>query len=95
MIRDRGDWPDPRKPKAVLMQEIEARLEAVPGNALARSDLGVKICGDDLDQLLESGNDIARVLAGMEGAESVKVEQVAGLPALSVARIARRSIAMA
>ncbi|HQZ79152.1 MAG TPA: CusA/CzcA family heavy metal efflux RND transporter [Steroidobacteraceae bacterium] len=100
MMKDRRDWPDPRKSKATLVQEIEQRLEAVPGNALevsqpiqlrfnelisgVRSDLGVKIYGDDLAQLLETGNDIARVLTRMAGADGVKVEQVAGLPVLSV-----------
>ncbi len=100
MIKDRREWPDPRKSKATLVQEIEQRLEAVPGNALevsqpiqlrfnelisgVRSDLGVKIYGDDLAQLLETGNDIARVLTQIAGADGVKVEQVAGLPVLSV-----------
>lgn len=100
MVRDRAAWPDPDKPKAALLEEIEKRLEAVPGNALeisqpiqlrfnelisgVRSDLGVKIYGDDLDQLLASGTEVSRVLAKIEGAEGVRVEQVAGLPVLSV-----------
>jgi len=100
MLKDRRDWPDPDKTKAQLVSEIEERLEAVPGNAFeisqpielrfnelisgVRSDVGIKIYGDDLDQLLRSGNAIAKVLNGIEGAEGVKVEQVAGLPVLSV-----------
>lgn len=100
MLKERKDWPDPAKSKADLLKDIERRLEAVPGNAFeisqpiqlrfnelisgVRSDLGVKIYGDDLDQLLKSGNDIARVLNSLPGAEGVKVEQVAGLPVLSV-----------
>jgi len=100
MLKERRDWPDPEKTKAQLVREIEARLEAVPGNALeisqpiqlrfnelisgVRSDLGVKVFGDDLAQLRKLGNEIARVLNGIDGAEGVKVEQVAGLPVLSV-----------
>ena len=100
MLKDRKDWPDPDKSKAALVEEIEKRLEAVPGNAYeisqpiqlrfnelisgVRSDLGVKVYGDDLDQLLRSGDEIARVLNSIPGAEGVKVEQVAGLPVLSV-----------
>jgi len=100
MLKDRSDWPDPGKSKAELVKQIETRLEAVPGNAFeisqpiqlrfnelisgVRSDLGIKIYGDDLEQLLKSGSEIARVLQGMDGAEGVKVEQVAGLPVLSV-----------
>ena len=100
MLKERHDWPDPSKTKAELVRQIEEKLEAVPGNAFeisqpiqlrfnelisgVRSDLGVKVYGDDLDQLLQSGNAIAKVLSGIEGAEGVKVEQVAGLPVLSV-----------
>jgi heavy metal efflux system protein len=100
MLKDRRDWPDPEKTKAALAAEIEERLEAVPGNAFeisqpiqlrfnelisgVRSDLGVKVYGDDLDQLLDVGNRIAAVLNAVPGAQGVKVEQVAGLPVLSV-----------
>jgi cobalt-zinc-cadmium resistance protein CzcA len=49
-----------------------------------RSDLGVKIYGDDLNLLLANGNRIATVLNGVAGAEDVKVEQVAGLPMLTI-----------
>ena len=100
MLAERGDWPDPRKPKAELVAEIERRLRRLPGNAFeisqpielrfnelisgVRSDLGVKVYGDDLDRLLAAGNEIAAVLARIEGADDVKVEQVAGLPVLSI-----------
>jgi len=100
MLKDRKDWPDPRKSKAELSREIEQRLQAIPGNAFeisqpiqlrfnelisgVRSDLGIKVYGDDLDQLLRSGNAIAKVLSTIPGADGVKVEQVAGLPVLSV-----------
>ena len=82
------------------MAEIEEKLESLPGNAYeisqpiqlrfnelisgVRSELGIKIYGDDLEQLLSSGNEVARVLGAIPGAEGVKVEQVAGLPVLSV-----------
>jgi len=100
MLKDRKDWPDPGKAKADVVKDIEQRLEGIPGNAFeisqpiqlrfnelisgVRSDLGIKVYGDDLEQLLKTGNAIAKVLNGMPGAEGVKVEQVAGLPVLSV-----------
>jgi cobalt-zinc-cadmium resistance protein CzcA len=100
MLKDRQDWPNPDKSKAELAEDIEKRLESVPGNAFeisqpiqlrfnelisgVRSDLGIKVYGDDLDQLLKAGNAIAKVLNTIPGAEGVKVEQVAGLPVLSV-----------
>ena len=100
MLKDRSDWPDPDKSKAQLIDEIQERLESLPGNAYevsqpielrfnelisgVRSDLGIKVFGDDLDELLEAGNAIARVLNTIPGAETVNVEQVAGLPVLSI-----------
>lgn len=100
MLKEHNDWPDPSKTKAELALEIEKKLENIPGNAFeisqpiqlrfnelisgVRSDLGIKIYGDDLDQLLKSGNEIAAVLNKVTGAEGVKVEQIAGLPVLSV-----------
>ncbi len=100
MLKERKDWPDPSKTKAELALEIEKRLENIPGNAFeisqpiqlrfnelisgVRSDLGIKVYGDDLEQLLTTGNAIAKLLNTVPGAEGVKVEQVDGLPVLSV-----------
>lgn len=100
MLKPPEEWPNPDKSKAELLEDIQAKLAFLPGNAFeisqpiqlrfnelisgVRSDLGIKVFGDDLDQLLASGTEIASVLSGIEGAEGVKVEQVAGLPILSV-----------
>jgi cobalt-zinc-cadmium resistance protein CzcA len=100
MLKDTKEWPDPQKSKAQLVEAIEKRLEMLPGNAFeisqpiqlrfnelisgVRSDLGIKIYGDDLGQLLRSGNAIAKVLRSVPGADGVMVEQVAGLPVLSI-----------
>jgi cobalt-zinc-cadmium resistance protein CzcA len=100
MLKDPKTWPDPDKTREQLSAEIEEKLEALPGNAYeisqpiqlrfnelisgVRSDVGIKVFGDDLGQLLKSGNAIAAVLNSIPGAEGVKVEQVAGLPVLSV-----------
>jgi heavy metal efflux system protein len=100
MLKNTSDWPDPDKSKLELLEEVQKQLALVPGNAFeisqpiqlrfnelisgVRSDLGVKIFGDNLDQLLKSGTEIASVLNNIEGAEGVKVEQIAGLPILSI-----------
>ncbi len=100
MLKDKSDWPDPHKSKAQLLKDIEQKLETAPGNSYeisqpiqlrvnelisgVRSDLGIKIYGDDLNQLLISGNQIAAVLNGIKGADDVKVEQLDGLPMLSI-----------
>lgn len=103
MLKDKKDWPEPHRSKPEILEDIEAKLAQVPGNAYeisqpiqlrfnelisgVRSDLGIKIYGDELEQLLASGNQIAGVLNSIQGAESVKVEQVDGLPILSVEAI--------
>ena len=49
-----------------------------------RSDLAVKIYGDDLQKLLKSANEISNVIQKIKGASDVKVEQISGLPVLSI-----------
>ncbi|HEX7481343.1 MAG TPA: efflux RND transporter permease subunit [Polyangiales bacterium] len=62
-----------------------------------RSDVAVKIFGDDLEQLHRSGEQIARVLSRVHGAQDIKVEQTAGQSVVSVRvdrdRIARYGLA--
>jgi len=100
LLKDNGEWPNPDKLKADLVLEMEEALEDIPGNAYefsqpiqlrfnelisgVRSDLAVKIYGDDLDQLLESAQATANVMQKVQGASDVKVEQVTGLPVLSI-----------
>ncbi len=100
LLKDNDEWPNPDKLKADLVLEMEEALEDIPGNAYefsqpiqlrfnelisgVRSDLAVKIYGDDLDQLLESAQATANVMQKVEGAADVKVEQVTGLPVLSI-----------
>jgi len=100
MLKPRGEWPDTSKTKAEFIEELEEALQNAPGNNYeftqpiqmrfnelisgVRSDLAVKVYGDDLDQLLASAQDIASVVKQVEGAADVKVEQVTGLPVLSI-----------
>jgi len=100
IMKERGEWPDSRKPKAQLVAEIETAMLAIPGNkyeflqpiemrfneliAGVRSDLAVKVFGDDLDTLLEAGEAIETALKGVPGASDVGVEQITGLPVLSI-----------
>jgi cobalt-zinc-cadmium resistance protein CzcA len=85
-----------RVPTAVFSfsQPIELRVsELISG---VRSDVAIKVFGDDLDTLKGVAEDIGRVVARVEGSEDVKVEQVTGLPQLQIkpdrARIARYGI---
>jgi heavy metal efflux system protein len=100
MLKPRASWPDPDKSKEQLLADIEAAIAGVPGsnyevsqpiqlrfNELisgVRSDLGVKLYGDDPAVLLAQGRRIATVLGTVRGATDVKVEQIAGLPVLEI-----------
>ena len=100
MLKPRSEWPDPGKSKADVVAELTAAAEEVPGNNYeftqpiqmrfnelisgVRSDVGVKIFGDDMDVLRRSGDAVAKVLGTVAGADAVKVEQVTGLPMLTV-----------
>ena len=100
ILKPRSQWPNPDKTKDELVAEMAAAVEMLPGNKYeftqpiemrfnelisgVRADLGIKVFGDDLDQLLASANDVLEVVESMEGAADTRVEQVTGLPMLSV-----------
>ncbi|WP_175775952.1 efflux RND transporter permease subunit [Burkholderia anthina] len=100
MLKPADKWPDPSKPRDQLVREIEEALEALPGNAYefsqpiqlrfnelisgVRSDVAVKIFGDDMAVLNRTGEQIAAALQKVPGASEVKVEQTTGLPVLTV-----------
>jgi len=100
MVKPRDQWKDPNREKAELVEDLEKKLAEVSGNKYeitqpiemrfnelisgVRSDVAVKVFGDDLDKLLELADEIEHVLADIPGASDVKVEQVTGLPVLTV-----------
>ncbi|HEX5031998.1 MAG TPA: CusA/CzcA family heavy metal efflux RND transporter, partial [Candidatus Eisenbacteria bacterium] len=65
ILKPRREWPDPRRPKTEILEEMEERLSRLPGNAYeftqpiqmrfneliagVRSDVAIKVFGDDLD----------------------------------------------
>jgi cobalt-zinc-cadmium resistance protein CzcA len=100
ILKPRPAWADPRRPKARLIEAMEERLNLLPGNvyeytqpiqmrfneliAGIRADVAVKVFGDDLEVLLATAEKIAGELRDTPGADDVKVEQVTGLPILTV-----------
>ncbi len=100
ILKPRNVWAEPSKTKNELLEEIEEALWQLPGNNYeftqpiqmrfnelisgVRADLGIKIFGDDLDQLTLTAKDILQVVSKIEGAADVRMEQVEGLPSLSV-----------
>jgi cobalt-zinc-cadmium resistance protein CzcA len=100
MLKDRKDWPDPRKPREQFIAELEAAVRTLPGNnyeftqpvqmrmneliAGIRAEVAIKIYGDDLDTLVELGGRVETVTGRVAGAADVKLEQATGLPLLIV-----------
>ena len=100
IMKPRDQWPDPRKPKAQLVRELEVAVKAIPGNNYeftqpiqmrfnelisgVRTDVAVKVYGDDLDVMLGSAKRIESILKEIPGSADVKVEQATGLPLLTV-----------
>lgn len=99
-LKPRDEWPDPARPKDEVVAELERAANTLPGTAYGmtqpiqmrfneliagiRSDVGVKIFGDDLDVLAGIAQQVNGAVRGIEGAADVKTEQVAGLPILTV-----------
>ncbi len=100
ILKPRAQWPDPAKPKAQVVQELQAAAAEVPGSITefsqpvqlrinellsgVRSALAVKIYGDDLEQLQRVGAVVADKLKKVRGAVDVKLEQTDGLPLLTI-----------
>ncbi|MGE3279994.1 MAG: efflux RND transporter permease subunit [Alphaproteobacteria bacterium] len=100
ILKPQEEWPDPDLPKGELIEQIQAAVAKLPGNAYeftqpiqmrfneliagVRSDLAVKVYGDEFEPMLQVANRIAGVLRGIEGASDVRVEQVTGLPFLDI-----------
>lgn len=100
MLKPRSEWPNPKKPKSDVVNEVEVAAEEIAGSSYeisqpiqlrfnelisgVRSDVGVKIFGDDLDVLAQVASQVQAVLQNVQGAADVKTEQIAGLPVLTV-----------
>ena len=100
MLKPESDWPAPHRTRPQLVAAIQEEAEKYAGNAYefsqpiqlrfnelisgVRSDVAVKIFGDDMDVLANTGKEIAEVLQKIPGAAEVKVEQTGGLPMLTV-----------
>ncbi len=100
MLKPRTEWPDPDRSKVDLVRAIEAAVRQIPGNNYeftqpiqmrfnelisgVRSDVAVKVFGDDLDVLLATAEAIAALLEQVPGASDVKVEQTTGLPVMTI-----------
>jgi len=100
MLKPQSEWPDPTRTKADLVIAMRAAVANVPGNNYeftqpiqmrfnellsgVRSDVAVKVFGDDMETMNSTAEEIAEVLEKIPGAADVKVEQTTGLPMLTI-----------
>lgn len=100
MLKPQSEWPDPGKSRETLIAELQQAAATVPGsnyelsqpiqlrfNELVsgvRSDVAVKVFGDDMAVLNQTAAKIASTLQKVPGSSEVKVEQTTGLPVLTI-----------
>jgi cobalt-zinc-cadmium resistance protein CzcA len=100
MLKDRKEWTT-AKSKPELVAAMQRELGKVPGVRLSfsqpialrvnelisgvKSDLAVKIFGEDIAQLKEFADEAAAALGGIRGAHDARVEQVSGMEQIEVA----------
>jgi cobalt-zinc-cadmium resistance protein CzcA len=106
-LKPRDEWPDGWT-QDTIAQEMQKRLQVIPSSQIVmaqpisdrvdemvtgvRSDVAVKVFGEDLDRLRSKADEIARVAAGIDGARDIRVEKISGQQYLSI-DIDRQAIA--
>lgn len=100
LLKPRDQWENPKETIDELRSRMQAFLETIPGNnsefsqpielrfneliSGVRSDVGIKVFGDDMNVLNTQAQAIAQKVQKISGATAVKVEQTTGLPVLNV-----------
>lgn len=99
LLKDKEHWTS-ADTKEELMEKMEETLEEIPGvttefsqpiqmrfNELmtgVRSDVAVKIYGEDLDMLVSKGDEVLKLISSVSGVADAKAERVAGLPQITI-----------
>ena len=100
MLKPKDQWPNPKKSREAIIADIQRASAIVPGSVYelsqpiqlrfnelisgVRSDVAVKVFGDDMAVLNQTAGEIAETLQKLHGASEVKVEQTSGLPVLTI-----------
>lgn len=98
-LKPRKEWKAADKPE-LIKKMSEALEKRVPGSSISfsqpielrvaelisgvRSDVAIKLYGDDLKVLKEKADEIAASVQSVQGAEDVKAEATSGLPQLQI-----------
>ncbi|MFP5438802.1 MAG: CusA/CzcA family heavy metal efflux RND transporter [Bacteroidia bacterium] len=99
ILKDKDEWTS-ADTKEALMAKMEEALEEIPGattefsqpvqmrmNELmtgVRSDVAIKIFGEDIDMLVSKGDEVTELINGVPGVSDAKAERVAGLPQITI-----------
>lgn len=99
-MKDKSEWVSAESKDEMFEKMAKVIETEVPGTSVeftqpiqmrfnemiagARSEIVVKIFGNDLEKLAERANAAAKVISKIEGVASIKVERVVGLPQISV-----------
>ena len=108
ILKPRSEWPNSDETKDDVAERLERRMLELPGNAYeitqpiemrfnellagVRSDLAVKVFGDEFEEILPAAERIAQVLDAIPGAADTRVEPVEGAPILGI-EVDRRAAA--
>ena len=100
ILKPHDEWPDKSLDKADFIDKLAKAVGQVPGNNYeytqpiqmrfnelisgVRSDVAVKVYGDDFEVMTDTANKIASILRSVNGSADVKVEQTTGLPMLDI-----------
>jgi cobalt-zinc-cadmium resistance protein CzcA len=99
MLKEKSEWTS-AKNREELAEKMSEALEAIPGVSFGfsqpiqlrtnelisgvRQDVGVKIFGEDLEELTRLSEKIGKIVSSVEGAEDLYLEKVTGLPQIVV-----------
>ena len=100
ILKPRSEWETAKTKEELIAKMNEALQKEVPGAGFGftqpiemrfneliagvRSDVGVRIFGDNLETLAQKGNEVAQALSTVRGAADVRAEQTAGLPMIRI-----------
>lgn len=100
ILKPKHQWPNPNKTKAQFLSELREVVERIPGNnyeftqpiemrfneliAGVRSDVAIRVYGDDFNVLVKQAENITSLLSQVKGAKDVRMEQATGLPLISI-----------
>jgi len=100
IMKPREQWPNPKKTKPQIVEELAALVEPIPGNRYeflqpiqmrfnellsgVRAELAIKVFGDNFEILDSVGSDIESAIGSVEGIADIQMEQTTGLPMLTI-----------